>query len=351
MKNILSYIITFCLFAIVILMLYRNKKEINAQIDFAEQKVEAYPVKVEEVRTGTIDSGLEIPGILSASSELMLIAETQGRVRKIFRQEGEWVDKGVIIAQVDDELMQAELLVTSANYEKAQKDLERAETLSKGGAITQQQLEGLQLNEKAAKAKYITSKKRVADAKIKAPISGYINQLFLKEGGMIGPSVPACELVNTRSLRMTIKVDEQDVIKFKKEQDIVIESSNLAGIQLAGKVESVAVKADYALQYAVEIIIPKNPDELLKPGMTAKAIVKFGDDAAGPIIPRKALVGSTKAARVYVLNGDRAQMRNITVSRSDGALIKVLDGIAAGEMLIVSGQFNLQDGMKVKVIE
>ena len=91
MKNILSYIITFCLMAIVVLMLYRNKKEINAKIAFAEQKVEAYPVKIEEVKAGTIDSRLEVPGILEASEELMLIAETQGRVLKISGLSDGWM--------------------------------------------------------------------------------------------------------------------------------------------------------------------------------------------------------------------------------------------------------------------
>jgi len=333
------------------MMLLRNKKEINAQIAFAEQKVEAYPVKVEKVKTGKLDTKLEIPGILSAASELMLIAETQGRVLEIYKKEGDWVKKGEAIAQVDDELMRAELLVTSANYEKAQKDLQRALTLNEGGAITQQQLEGLQLNEKAAQAKYITSKKRVSDAKIKAPISGYINKLFLKEGAMIGPSVPVCEIVNTRLLKMSIKVDEQDIVKIKKLQDIKITANALKGRQLPAVVSSLGAKADYALQYGIEIMIPENPEEQLKPGMVATAIVNIEDESEGILIPGKALVGSTKDAKVYVLKGDLAQLKSITIGQVDGDLIKVLDGIDTGDMLIVSGHFNLQDGMRVKVIE
>ena len=79
MKKILSYIILFCLITIVVLMLLRNKQEINAQIEFAEQKVDAYPVKVEEVKNGTLDETLELAGILAPVHELMLMAETQGR--------------------------------------------------------------------------------------------------------------------------------------------------------------------------------------------------------------------------------------------------------------------------------
>lgn len=350
MKKTISYIITFCLIIIVVLSLLRNKKEINAQIAFAEQKVQAYPVKVEEVQTGVISSQLEVSGILSATQDLMLMAETQGRVETIFIKEGDWVKKGDAIAQVNDELMRAELMVTEANYEKAQRDLERANTLSDGGAITQQQLEGLQLNEKAAKAKYTTSKKRLADARIKAPISGYVNKLFLKEGGMIGAGVPACELVNIRSLKMGVKADEQDIVKVFNGQKVKIKVDALNNVALEGTVVSIGSKADYALQYSIEIVIPENPEEQLKAGMVAKAIFSFQDEKDGAIIPKSALIGSIKNPEVYVMHENKAVLRAITIVESNDDQLKVSEGVSEGEQLIVAGQFNLQDGVNVKEI-
>lgn len=351
MKNILSYIIVLCLLVLVVLTLLRNREEIESQIAFAEKKVEAYPVKVEEVRLGTLDSSLKLAGILSGSEELMLMAETQGRVIAIYKKEGDWVQKGSAIAQVDDALMQAELLVTEANFHKAEKDLERAVALSDGGAITLQQLEGLQLNEKAAKAKYIVSKKRVEDAVIKSPIAGYINKLFLKEGGMIGAAVPVCELINTRALKMTVKVDEQDVVRIVPGRKVEIEAASMPGISLSGRILSTAAKADYALQYAVEIMIDENPGEKLKAGMVAIATLVFTDEYTGPVIPRGALEGSIKDPKVYVVQGDHAILRSIRISHSNDQQVKVLSGLSEGELLITAGQFNLRDGMQVKILQ
>ncbi len=349
MKKFLSYIITLCLLAIVVLMLLRNKQEINAQIEFAEQKVEAYPVKVTEVKFGTLDIKLEVPGILAPAHELMLMAETQGRIMAIYKTEGDWVNKGDAIAKVNDELMRAELMVTEANYKKAQKDLERAGTLNEGGAITQQQFEALQLNEKAANAKYITSKKRVADAIIKAPISGYINKMFLKQGGMIGAGVPACELVNIRSLKMSVKVDENNIVKISKGQLVEVKVESLKGEILNGEVISIGTKADYTLQYGIEILITENPDERLKAGMVATAIFNFPDKEDGAVISRNALTGS-RAPNVFVINGNTAHLRPIKISQTDGNLIKV-EGLFEGDQLVIAGQSNLSDQMKVKVIE
>lgn len=351
MKKTLSYIITFCLIAIVVLMLIRNKREINAEIEFAELKVAAYPVKVTEVTLGTLDTKLEVSGILSAAHDLMMMAETQGRIRSLYKTEGEWVKKGEAIAQVDDELMQAELMVTEANYEKAKKDLERAVALSDGGAITQQQLEGLQLNKKAAEAKYITSQKRVNDALIKAPISGYINQLFIKEGGMIGGGVPVCELVNIRSLKMSIKVDESEVGKITKGKEVDVRVESMNDRLLKGTVTSVGAKADYALQYEIELIIPENPEEILKAGMVATAIFNFIDQEIGLLIPEKALVGSTQDPKVYIVEEDVAHLKPISISYIVDNQIKVLDGLSESELVVIAGQFNLQDKQQVNIME
>ena len=351
MKKILSYIITFCLIAIVVLMLLRNKNEISAQIAFAEQKVAAYPVKVEQVTIGTLDSKLEVSGILAPAHELMLMAETQGRISTIYKREGEWVNKGQAIARVNDELMQAELMVTEANYIKAQKDLARAQTLNDGGAITQQQLEGLQLNEKAAEAKFIAAKKHVADAVISAPISGYINKLFLKEGGMIGAGVPACELVNIRSFKMTVMVDEQDVIKIANGQVVTVKMESQSEIILQGKVASISSKSDYALQYSIDILIDENPDERLKAGMVATAFFDFPDQHEGPIISINTLAGSTKDPKVYVLDGNKVHLKAIKISAIHGDRIKVLEGLGTGDQVVTVGIFNLRDQMTVKVIE
>ena len=351
MKKILSYTILFCLITIVVLMLLRNKQEINAQIAFAEQKVDAYPVKVEEVKNGTLDETLEVAGILAPVHELMLMAETQGRVMAIYKKEGDWVNKGEAIAKVNDELMKAGLMVTEANYEKAQKDLERAKTLSDGGAITQQQLEGLQLNEKAAQAKYITSKKQVSDAVIKAPISGYINRLFLKEGGMIGAGVPACELVNIRSLKMNVKSDERDVVKISKGQIVQVRAESLKGKILKGEVISIGAKADYALQYGIVIIISDNPDEKLKAGMVATVLFNFPDEDEMPVISRKALIGSSKDPKVYIVDGNLAILRSLSIAQIVGDKLKVAEGLAEGDQLVIAGQFNLRDQMEVRIID
>ncbi len=350
MKKILSYITVLCLIAIVVLLLVRNKRDIDAAIAFAEQKVEAYPVKVIPVSEGTLDTKLEVPGILLPANELVLMAQTLGQVKTIYKREGEWVDKGGAIAKVDDELMRAELMVTEANYEKAKKDLERAKVLSGGEAITQQQLEGLMLQEKAAKAKYLVSKKRVEDTAVKAPFSGYINKMFIKEGSMIGSGVPVCELVNIRALKVKVKVDGGEIEKISKGQKVKVVTENLNNQTLEGSVTSIGAKADYSLQYEIGVEIHENPGDKLKAGVVVTVIFNFTDTMAGPVIPRNALTGSLENPTIFVVEDGVAKLRTIKPAVVTDAKVKVAEGVVAAEIVVTEGQFNLKDGTKVNII-
>lgn len=346
MKRVFPYLITACLLAIVILQLIRNKNDINAQIAFAEKKVTAYPVRVEVAQLGTMEQTIQVTAPLEAAAELMLMAETQGRVQNILRQEGDAVAVGDLLARVDDTLMRQALEVTKANYEKALKDLNRATILVDSQAITQQQYEGLKLQEQAALSKYQVAQKRVADAAVRAPISGIINQLFIKPGGMIGPGVPVCELVNINSLKMKVKVDEAMITKINKGQHATISVKALPGIVLDGTVVSLAAKADYALQYTVGLVIDHIPDPRLRAGMVATATFQLPDNQPGVILPAAALSEDADHPTVFVIHGKKAILIPVTLLSTNDKKIKV-EGLHPGDTVVTAGQFNLPDSTRV----
>ena len=168
---------------------------------------------------------------------------------------------------------------------------------------------------------------------------------------MIGAGIPACELVNIRSLKMSVKVDEKEIVKISKGQFVGVKVESLKDKILKGEVISIGTKADYALQYGIEIIIAENPDERLKAGMVATVIFNFPDKEEGAVISRNTLVGSSRNPNVFVVNGNIAHLRPIKISQVNGDVIKVLEGLSEGDRLVIAGQSNLKDQMKVKIIE
>ncbi len=351
MKRYLNIIMIVLILVLIVLVLRNNKQEINAEIAYAEQEVDALPVRVEEVKLSTLDRTLRLPGVLQANKELLLMSQTQGQVIRVFKSVGDRVKKGEVIAKVDDEILNAQAQLTAAIYDKAQKDLERAEKLKDAGALTAQQFEGLQLKAKEAGATYITTNKRLEDTAIKAPFGGIVNQIFAKEGGVLGPGVPVCELVDVHKLTMQVKVDENAILAVIPGEKVRIRTDLEPEITYLGLVASVAVKPDPGLQYPVTVEMENDAGKQLKAGMMAMAIFSFTDSIESPVIDRTAIVGSLKTASVYVIEDGHAIQKSVTIGYADAKKVKIAEGLTAGEMLVVSGQSTLRNGQKVKILK
>ena len=130
-----------------------------------------------------------------------------------------------------------------------------------------------------------------------------------------------------------------------------IEAAALRDTVLTARVISIGTKADYALQYNIELSIDQNPGNQLRAGMVASAIFQFEDEMEGPVIPKKAIAGSTKSPEVYLVQDGKAILKSISIAETNGELVKVTSGLVEGDQLIVTGLFNIQDGMEVRIIE
>ena len=108
-------------------------------------------------------------GILKPVRELIVISQTQGQVENVFYELGDYVERGAVVVQVENEMLSAQLQVTEANFEKAKKDIERFEKMAEVDGVTTDQLEKMQLNLKNAEAQYVTTRKRWEDTSVKVP--------------------------------------------------------------------------------------------------------------------------------------------------------------------------------------
>lgn len=117
-----------------------------------------------------------------------------------------------------------------------------------------------------------------------------------------------------------------------------------------GKITLVGVKSDAAHNYPVEILVENNGENPLRAGMYGRAASEHGVKDSVLAIPRASLVGSIKNPQVYVVKNNQAVLKNIQTGISSKDQIEVLSGLTAGELIIVSGQINLENNTKVTVV-
>jgi membrane fusion protein (multidrug efflux system) len=153
--------------AAIIFILLRNKNLNEARI---AQKIDVVPtVTVVRAHRGQIDENLALVGNAVANRDVMVIAETIGRVTAVHADVGDRVPAGTILVQVDDELKLAAFRTAEVNFEKAKKDLQRYEALYKTRTVTDNEIESARLACKAAEAQFIAGRRQFQDTACPSP--------------------------------------------------------------------------------------------------------------------------------------------------------------------------------------
>jgi len=350
-KQILIPVIIIVFIVFAYLKLKSNKEEIGEATALASQTISEIPVKISAPQKGSINQQVFATGTIGAIEELNVLSETQGKVTKIYKNVGDYVRKDEVVIEVDDEIIAANVLVAEANFEQQKKDIERYERLEQGEAIAKHDLEQARIGLKKAEADLISAKKALRDTKIKSPISGIINKRMVEYGQFISGGMPAFEVVNTSKLKIWVKIPEKDIFKINKGQQVNIAIPALPGKNYTGKVNSIGEKADNSMKFEVEIIL-NNPDNSshLKAGLFAEVTIPV-EATETIIIEKTALTGSRQNPSVFVVEGNTAVKREIITNESDEKHIEVVQGLMEGEQLIISGQLNLHDGDRVKVLQ
>ena len=346
MKKVIATVIILVIAALIGYTLNRNKQEFAEQASFADRQVEVLLVQVENVTRGTLRSVIAGYGNLNANKELRVIAEAKGKVVRIFKNPGDWVQKGSIIIQVDDELLQAQMVLVKANYEKAKKDLDRFRKLAEGDATTPFQVEQLELKLKDAESKYLTVKKHLENSKVVAPFSGIINRFYVEEGGLLGPGAPAFEITDISSFKLKIDVSEEEIFQITKGQTVEVFTKIYPDTTFFGVVNYVGVKTNRSKRYPIEISILNNDSKPLRAGMFVNVKI-VQEEINTLLVPSSAIINQET---LFVIENDKAMERKVTLGGRQGDFQSVKSGVDEGEAVIVAGHHKLNSGQTIKVV-
>ncbi len=352
MRNrILLWLTLAVIVALTVWKLSSNKKLLESEAQLSTMTRAFVPVEVVEPKMETLANRLEADGIFLPAKEMFIISETAGRVLEVFKNKGEWVEEGAIIAKVDDELLRIELEATQANLAKLRKDQERVANLIEGEAAPKNKIEDLQLGILSAEAKEKGLKKQIANTSIKAPMTGTLGLRFIERGSVIGPGIQVGQMTNLERLFLMVKVTERDVLNVRKGQSVSVTPDVYPGSSIAGKVTNIGLRADNAFTYDVEIEVINPTSAPLRGGMHARAYFTFNANRQGLTLPRRTIAGSLQDPKVYLVVQDSlAELRDITLGGVFGDKVEVIAGVKQGDRVVLTGQLNLSAGARVQVI-
>lgn len=343
-----GFIVILC--SIVAILLYNRSK---TEDQSGGWKTDTYYVSVTKAVKEIISAEVKLTGTTIPYNDINLISETSGRVISVNFAAGDFVSKGQILAQVDDELRLAAYENAKVLYEKMLKDFERAENLFKTNSITESHYEAAKTGLSQAETALKVTRRQYQDTKITSPVSGFVTVKNIDVGFTLqGPPAPSfiANISDISRLKVKVQVPEKLAFLLKKGDRAEIETDVYLGQKFSGTVVSVSVKGDDAHTYPVEILIQNN-NHRLKAGMFARVSLFAGEEKEALLIPRKALLEGKKESRIYIVRNGRAYLTKILTGMESGTSIEVISGISSGDLVVTSGQNLLKDETTVEIVE
>jgi len=335
----------------------------------AGQTFGAAPVKVFKVVRQRISEKLFYTSTIEAWKKITLTPDVGGKIARILVNEGDRVGKGQVLAELDAEaitlqLKQAEaaLAVAQANFNNAQTNLERMERLSKEKAVSDQQYEQVKLGYDSAKAQLEQAQAAVNLAQhsldvsiLKAPFSGVIASRNAEVGDVINPMMGGFSpgsaggvltLMDFSRIKISVDVSGADIQRIQKGQAAILRVPTLPGREFKGTVSVINLAADpQTKKFGIEVSVD-NPDQVLRPGTFGEIVIEVQSHENALVVPQKAVLENSY---VFIAQDGKAAKKEIALGLQNTTMVEVSSGIAEGDLVIVEGNFGLEDGAPVEV--
>ncbi len=331
------------------LILQNNKKSNEEKVAIVAEKNIDVAVRAAAVAAEDISGEFSVNGTFLPKLQAQISAEMGGQLIALYVKEGSYVKAGQSIGRLSGDKVNVNVGSAQANLDNAQMTLNRYEQAYKTGGVTALQLDQARLQVKNARAQMQSAQLTSGDTNVVSKVSGIVNQKFVEVGTVLSPGMPIVEIVDISSVKLKVDVD-QTLIGQLALGDLVKVKPDVVEGTLDGRITFIAPSASGALKFPVEITVQNNFNKL-KAGMYGTALFTRSGSHRTLTIPRDAFVGSVSDNQVFVVKDNTAYLTKIQTGTNFGDKVEVVGGLKEGDQVVISGQINLTDKTKVKVLQ
>jgi len=223
-------------------------------------------------------------------------------------------------------------------YESAKKQLESAEA----NLVSVKKRAELQIA--AAQGQLDSIQAQLDNTAVIAPISGIVSQKYIEVGEMAIAGSPVAEIVNTKGIKIELSLTEFDIGKIFIGQEAEVSLAAYPDEKFIGTVYYVSPVADPASKKFPVKIQLENGDKKIKAGMVADVRIITGKQKDVLVIPKSAVFKEQGVEKVYVAENSKVKTKTVKTEVVDENRLKVVEGLSAGEEVIINGNYDLKEG-------
>ncbi len=306
-------------------------------------------VEAIKVATASLPQSITTVGSLRSDESITVRPEVAGRIGFIGFKEGQPVAKGTVLIRLDASVNEAELAQARANLVLAKSKYERAVDLAKSNFISGQARDEAENNYKVAQAALQLVEARLAKTEIRAPFSGVIGLRQVSVGDYVKEGADLVNLESIDPLKVDFRVPEVYLRQVKVGQVLQVQLDAQPGRIYEGRVYAINPLVDAAGRSIVIRAQVGNAETTLRPGMFARVRLITDQRQDALIVPEQALVPQGTEQFVFRILDGKAQRVKIEIGQRGDGKVEIVQGLAAGDLVVTAGQLKLRDGVPVVI--
>lgn len=296
----------------------------------------------------------DVVGEVQADQSINLLPETAGVIKRILVKEGDRVQAGQLLAQLDGDILQRNLDEVNTQLDLAKTLFTKQERLWQQKIGSEVQYLQAKSNKESLENRAATLRAQLANTQVKAPFAATVDRIFQKEGEMAAPQLPVLRLVDLSNIYLRADVSEAYVTRVKKGTEVILDFPSI-GMQQEASISQVSqyIQPDNRT-FSVRVDL-KNKDGMYKPNLMANIRIQDYAKDSVIVVPNR-LVQQTPEGKNFVYTfvpgeegyGKVVKMP-VEIGLSYNANTEITSGLTGKELLVDQGSRSVKDGQRVKL--
>jgi RND family efflux transporter MFP subunit len=333
---------------------------------FSEEEiieVSTFSVKSIDDSDSSSVSLLDASGYVVARRKATVSSKITGKVLEVFIEEGDYVEKGQVLAQLDDRSTQAELNYATAQFNEAKRIYGRTKELIEGNLASQASLDAAGAQMDSLDALLSVRRQVVDDMKIRAPFSGVVVYKAAQPGEMISPvsagggsiRTGIGTIVDMDSLEIEVDVNESFINRVIAGQPVVANLNAYPKWDIPAEVIAIIPTADRNKATVRVRIKLLEKDERVLPDMGARvSFLKKVEESSGPkkegvMVPNASIETLGDQSYIMLIRNNEIIIQGIEIAEETSNYSRIIRGLKSGDRVLAKYDQQLDDGQKVKI--
>lgn len=311
------------------------------------------PVEIASLKLGDISSNYITTAVLESKEEAFVVARAAGIIEHIMVEEGDYVEKGQVLAKLDPLRYELNLRRAKADLQGIEKELAKINKVYSQKLVSDDVYDKLNAQYESAKATLALAELDLKETTILAPISGYIAERNAKVGNLTESfqRERMFHIVQLKELYGIVHLPEKELSRVHKEQQATLQITALNNKMVNAFVERISpVINPLTGTFKVTLRVP-NHETQLKAGMFTQVSLNYNTRQNATLLPRKAMLALDDSINVFVVdNTGIAKKVAIKIGYQENGYVEVIEGLDGSENVVITGHQNLKNNATVEIV-